>query len=186
MAGNKYAELSEQYLLDIEAGLADFKEGAAYIELVNEYKRLAAEQGTTNPKGVSPPWLVGKDFNSNPQNRARAGRGKTSLVSLAKKWKSEGGDEEVTKKQLQEVYKAMFGASRREIEAVAKDRDAPLAVTVLAESLLDPKSRAKTLADTQQWLFGKAIEEINLTRTSVIEVSSEEEAAIKKLLDGKI
>lgn len=116
--------------------------------------------------GIQAPWLVGKGFDANPENMANSGRGKTSLVSLAKKWKEEGAGTEVTKKQIQEVYKQMLSASRREIEKVAKDKDAPLAVTVMAESLLDPKTRAKTLQDTQVWLFGKEAEEVKIT-TSV-------------------
>lgn len=133
-------------------------------------------------KGEQPPWLLGKDFSAR-KGDIKPGRGKTSLVSLAKKWREEGNDAELTKKQLQDLYKQMLKASRKEIKVIAKDDNMPLTVTVMAESLLDPKTRAKTLQDIQTWIWGKATQEIEVTKKTV--VTTPEKEAIEQFLKDK-
>lgn len=158
-------------------------EHIAYLGDDEKWKELDGSPYKAQNHKCSPPWLVGKDFASKKENIQHKGRGKTSLVSLSKKWREEENPE-VTKKQMQTVYKQMLTASRREIEAVSRDRDAPLAVTVLAESLLDPKTRAKTLQDVQVWIYGREAEEIKVT-TQTIKVDEEvRETILRKIGEG--
>ena len=136
-------------------------------------------------KGEIPPWLEGKTL-ADRKKDIQAGGNTRTLFGLAKKWKTADADSEVTKNQLQKVYKMMLGATVRDIEAISKDRDVPLAVSVLAKSLLDDRTRAKTLADTQAWLYGKAPEEVNITTNTAIEITEEERAALKSVAMKKI
>ena len=137
----------------------------------------------TATKGIQNPWLIGNDFSARKGDIDKSGRGRTSLVSLAKKWKEEGEEAEVSKKKLQEVFKYMLGESVRNVKKIAKNEDAPMAVVMMAQALLDDRNKAKNLFEQLSWLFGKAATEIEVTKKTV--VSTPEKEAIEKFLKDK-
>ena len=141
----------------------------------------------TPPKGVVPPQLRGKGFGSNPDNIWKGGRGKTTLASLAKSWETQENPE-ISKEHLQRIFKMMMGQSLREVEKVAKSKDAPMAVVMLAKGLVNnDKNPEKVFQDMLVWLYGKEVEEIKITSEASTEGVTEElrdqirKAALKKV-----
>ena len=138
-------------------------------------------------KGEQPPWLKKHSFANKPENISGKGRGKTSLVSLAKKWKEEGEDAVVDKKKLQEIFKYMLGDSVRNVEKIAKDKDSPMAVVMLAQAILEDKNKAKNLMDTLIWLFGKEAQKIEVSKSiSTEHISDEAREEIRKAANRRI
>ena len=135
-------------------------------------------------KGVQPEHLKVHSFGNKPENRSNEGRGKTSIVSLAKKWKSEGTSAELTKTQQNDVYRLLLNESKNTIQKIAKQQDTPMGIVLICEMLLDKGQRQKAYEFITTALHGKAPEEIKVT-TSKVPVSEEMRAVIMKKVNGE-
>lgn len=136
-------------------------------------------------KGEQPPWLKGKDFKANPQNRNKNGAQK-SIQTIINRLK----DNEFTaldKKSLLEIYKLMFNTPPNELKRIARDKDTPWGFVIIFENLQDPKTRAKAWNDYQTWLFGKAPEagDTKAHSADIIEenLTDQEKALLRKMED---
>lgn len=137
-------------------------------------------------EGETPPWLVNKGFQSRPEDIWRGGKGKTTLASLAKSWESQDSPE-ISKEHLQRIFRMMMGQSIREVEKIAKDKNAPMAVVMLARGVVDGKNPEKVFQDMLIWLYGKEVETIEVKTSASTEGVTEElreqikQAALRKI-----
>lgn len=75
------------------------------------------------------------------------------------------GYQPLTKGALLEAYSLIFALDEEKYSEVANDTTQPLALRLILQSMSDPQSRDKVLADYRNYMFGEAKKE---TETRVI------------------
>ena len=110
-------------------------------------------------KGYQSPWLLGKGFEANPNNRGGHLKRRKSVGEIIDSMdKHDNAVQALDKKTLLKLYKVLFGTPTRELEKLKNRIDTPLAVAVIIDTLLNPKTRLTAWKEFQTWVFGKAPE----------------------------
>ena len=137
-------------------------------------------------KGRRAPWLEGKGFEANTQNINKKGPRKSigSIIDDMKKADEAGdGVTVLDKRTLMELYKILFNTPANELNKLAKRDDTPLGVAIIIDTLLDKSTRARAWHDYQQYVYGKAPEQVQVTTNTT--VTKEEEDAILRVVGNK-
>ena len=123
-----------------------------------------AEKGKkyTPTKGVQPPWLKGKDFKANPQNINKEGRNRKGYSKFNNELE-EAGLTKVTKDKFRSTLLYLFELTEAELEYIKDDEERPQTIRIMASELLQPKTRAKYLAEIRDWALGQAKGELEIT-----------------------
>lgn len=118
----------------------------------------------TQKKGVQPPWLKGKDFKANPGNINKEGRNRKGYSKFNKEL-AEAGLTKVTKDKFRSTLLFLFELTEKELEYIKNDEERPQTIRIMASELLQPKTRAKYLAEIRDWALGQAKGEVEITGT---------------------
>lgn len=83
------------------------------------------------------------------------GRPKKSFTKFNDDMKK-AGYEPLTKGALIEAYSLIFSIDEKVVAEIANDETQPLALRLILQSMTDPQSRDKALADYRNYMFGEA------------------------------
>ncbi len=104
----------------------------------------------------------GAGFDKNPQNINRDGANRRSYSAFNKKCK-EAGIEQVTKNIYFTSVSYLMSLTESEMNAILQNSEEPQWLRWQIESLLEPSTRAKIMADYRDWLFGRAEQKLDHT-----------------------
>ena len=105
----------------------------------------------------NPENLIGKGFESRPQDINKGGRPKKSFSTINDELKA-SGVEPLKKGALIEAYELIFNSSEKQLEKIAKDRETPYGLKLIIKELNTAKTRSAALKDYRDWTFGRATE----------------------------
>jgi F0F1-type ATP synthase delta subunit len=108
------------------------------------------------------------------------GRPKKSFRLINDELKAKGY-EALTKSQLIEAYSLVFNTDEEELQRIAKDKNTPYALRIIILEMNNKNYRAKALQDYRDYMFWKALQQVQ-NETTVVDVSEELEASQKKKL----
>ena len=75
----------------------------------------------------------------------------------------EKGFEPLSKEALIECYSFLFSATEEEIKAVADDATQPLGLRLIISEFTDERTRSKAMQDYRDYMFGKALQQTDMT-----------------------
>jgi hypothetical protein len=115
----------------------------------------------------NPENLIGKGFESRPQDINKDGRPRKSFSTINKSLQA-AGVEPLTKTNLIKSYELIFSATEEELQNIAKDKETPYGLKLIIKELNNTKSRSQALKDYRDYMFGKATENKNIEVTEVV------------------
>jgi hypothetical protein len=102
----------------------------------------------------NPENLIGKGFDSRPENINKNGRPRKSFATINAKLKKQGV-EPLTKKQLLDFYELVFNATEKELVALRNDEETPFVMKMIIQELGSAATRSKALQDYRNYMFAE-------------------------------
>lgn len=118
-------------------------------------------------------------FKENPQNINRKGRPKKGFTHV-NDFLHEKGYEKVSKKQYSDFVAYMINCTEEDLKKLYLDKSLPLYLRLMIEELRNPKTRSLVIRDLRDFIFGKAVESVEVTQKARVLTSEE----IKELIRG--
>lgn len=95
----------------------------------------------------------GVGFDANPENINKEGRPRKAFSSFNAEL-DKAGIEAVNKTNFREALLRMFNLTEDELTDVSNDEEQTQALRIMANELLQPKTRARYLAEVRDWSLG--------------------------------
>lgn len=112
-------------------------------------------------------------FKENPQNINKKGRPKKGFAHV-NKFLQEKGYEPVSKKEYSEFVAYMINCTEEDLKKLYIDKSLPLYLRLMIEEMRNPKTRSLVIRDLRDFIFGKAVESVEVTQKA--RVLTKEEA----------
>lgn len=106
--------------------------------------------------------LIGKGFDSKPENINRKGRPRKTF-SVVNEQLSDKGFSGIDREQYAELLARIMNATEAEIKALAKSPSTPYVLRIILMELNDPKRRHHVVTDMRDFVFGKPQQTIQHT-----------------------
>lgn len=97
----------------------------------------------------------------NPQNINRKGRPKKGFAHVNSVLQ-EKGYEKITRKDYSDFVSYMMNCSEDDLKRLHADKSLPLYLRLLINEMRDPKTRSLVIRDLRDFIFGKAVENIEV------------------------
>ena len=115
----------------------------------------------------NPENLKGKGFKDNPQNINRVGANRKSFATINAELKAKGITK-LSKSDLLDAYALIFNSTEEDLKEIAKDKNTPYALKIIILELNDKRTRAKAMQDYRDYVFGRAVENIDVNNNVTI------------------
>ena len=116
----------------------------------------------------NPENLKGKGFKENPQNINKKGRPRKSFSTINESLLAKG-IEKLTKSDLLDAYALIFNLNDNDLKELEEDEEnIPLAFQTIIKELSNDNTRARAMQDFRDYLFGRAVENIEVNKSVVI------------------
>lgn len=117
-------------------------------------------------------------FGKNPQNINRKGRPKKGFAHV-NQLLQEKGYEPVSKKEYSEFVAYMINCTEDDLKKLYLDKSLPLYLRLMIEEMRNPKTRSLVIRDLRDFIFGKAVESVEVKQKARVLTNEELDAEIE-------
>ena len=122
--------------------------------------------------------VKGNDFSKRKGDINRNGRPRKMFTTFNQALKEEG-IKPLTKAQMMEAFTMIFNTDKATLKKWLKDKDTPIAISIVLEQLTDRHKRAKAFKEYMEWTFGRAANDITINAQQSVSINE-----LWKLSDG--
>ena len=102
-------------------------------------------------------------FKDNPQNINKKGRPKKGFAHV-NKLLQEKGYEKASKQEYSDFVAYLINCTEDDLKKIYIDKSLPLYLRLMIEEMRNPKTRSLVIRDLRDFIFGKAVESVEVTQ----------------------
>lgn len=111
-------------------------------------------------------------FKDNPQNINKKGRPKKGFAYV-NKLLQEKGYEKASKQEYSDFVAYLINCTEDDLKKIYTDKSLPLYLRLMIEEMRNPKTRSLVIRDLRDFIFGKAVESVEITQKARVLTSEE-------------